>query len=416
MAIDSAHPPVQSLVPGSQTRRVQVYAYAATAFWGFSLGLLTVTLPFRFLQLGIPIFEYGVTLSVYAAGMLLTESLWGVLAFRLARPATIIGLGSVVGFATLLLGFAQTFPAFLLAEVLLGAVGVYLAPLLRWVALSSGGPGAEGRGAGRWSSVFGLGIAVGVTLGPLVFVIYGFRDVAITSIGVLAIAVAAAAALPWSLAALPTAVRSQRRALRALATRPFLIALVLVLIAYIATTFASNFFQYYSTVLFGGTVTEAGYVLGGARLLSLVPAFALGTVVDRGGPARSIPPGFALLLIGALATWASHSYDEMAVATLVFAAGTGWLAASVLPFAVEAMPRVHQGTAIGVFGSTEDAGLLIGPLLFGAAWTTYGPTSIFPVATAVAAVGLVASLMVFGQNRRPRRIAASPEAAAGDPD
>ncbi|MGA7860357.1 MAG: MFS transporter, partial [Thermoplasmata archaeon] len=148
---------------------MQTYLYTATAFWGISVGLLSATLPFRFQQLGLPIFEYGLTLSAYAAGMLLTEAVWGAWAFRLGRPTIIVAIGTVVGGATLLLGFASTFPVFLLAMVMIGALGVYLAPLLRWLAVSYGGPGSEGSGTGRWSSVFGLGIAIGVTTGPLEF-------------------------------------------------------------------------------------------------------------------------------------------------------------------------------------------------------------------------------------------------------
>jgi len=401
-----------------RTKVIPAYLYTATAFWGISVGLLSVALPFRFQQLGIPIFEYGLTIGAYAGGMLLTESVWGILAFRLGRPRTIIGIGSVVGGATALLAFATTFPVFLVAEVVLGAMGVYLAPLLRWVALSQGGPGSEGSGTGRWSSVFGLGIALGVTLGPLIFVAFGFPVVALSSIVILAVAVGAAAALPWSLAALPAVPRGRSLGLRTLATRPFLAALGLVIIAFIAMTFQTNFLQYYSILLFGGTPAEAGYVLGAGRLVSLTAAFGLGTVVDRWGAGRSIPAGFALLVVGGMATWFSRSYDDMVAATMVFSAGIGWLSAGLLPLALAAVPRDDQGTAIGVFGSMEDAGLLVGPLLFGAVWSSYGPRSIFPVVTALAVVGVVASAVaaVRGPRASPPGERAGPRAPLREPD
>ncbi len=392
---------------------VQSYLYGATALWGVSVGLLSATLPFRFQQLGLPIFEYGLTLSAYAAGMLLTESLWGALAFRLGRPTLIVGIGAVVGGATLLLAVATTFSAILGAEVVIGAMGVYLAPVLRWVALTYGGPGSEGTGTGRWSSVFGLGIAVGVAAGPVAFVTYSFRDVALLSLAALTLAIAAAAALPWARVSLPPATRGRGLSVRALATRPFLIALGLVLITFTAMTFTTNFLQYYSVVLFGGTPSYAGYVLGAGRLVSLAASFVLGTYVDRWGPGRSIPVGFLLLLVGAVGTWGSRSYDEMVAATLVFSAGLGWLFANLLPFALNAMPRDHQGTAIGVFGSVEDAGLLVGPLLFGAAWSAYGPTSLFPVVTALVGFGVVASLLVASRRHAALRAELPQGAAAG---
>ncbi|MGC2288253.1 MAG: MFS transporter [Thermoplasmata archaeon] len=388
----------------------------ATFFWGVSVGLISATLPFRFQQLGIPIFAYGLTLGVYAAGALATESVWGALAFHLGRPPTIVGLGVIVGGATLLLAFATTLLVFLVAISLLGAVGVFLAPLLRWVAFGSGGPGSEGRGAGRWSAAFGLGIALGVTVGPLEFVTYGFHSVALTSIVMLAVAVGAAATLPWSRAALPSADRGQRRALSSLVTPPFLLSLGMVTIAFTAMTFTTNFLQYYSIVVYGGTPPEAGFVLGAARIVMLVASLLLGTLVDRWARGRSIPAGFVLVLLGALATWASRSYDEMIGATLVFSAGIGWLFASMLPFALSSVPRDHQGTAIGVFGSVEDLGLLIGPLVFGAVWAAFGPTGIFPVVTALAGVGVVVSLLVYLPDRGMAPPVAASVQAGRDPD
>jgi predicted MFS family arabinose efflux permease len=387
---------------GSRPVGVQRYLYSATAFWGISIGLLSATLPFRFQQLGLPIFQYGLALSAYAAGTMLTEALWGAAAFRLGRPAIIVTLGAVVGGATVLLAFATTLSAFLLAEVVLGAMGVYLVPLMRWVALSYGGPGSEGTGTGRWSASLGIGLAVGVSVGPLAFVTFGFHDVAFASIAVLAVAVIAAAALPWSLTALPPGTHGRRPPLSSLSTRPFILALGLVLIAFTAMALTTNFLQYYSVAIFHGTTSEAGYVLGAGRLATLAASFALGSLVDRWGTGRSIPAGFVLLLVGGLATWASHSYAEMVASTLVFSAGVGWLFASILPLALDNMPRDYQGTAIGVFGVMEDAGLLVGPLLFGAVWTAYGPESIFPVVTALAAIGVAASLLVTSRGPRQR--------------
>jgi predicted MFS family arabinose efflux permease len=395
---------------------VQRYLYLATAFWGVSIGLLSATLPFRFLQLGLPIFQYGVTLSVYAAGTMITEGLWGALAFRLGRPPVIVAIGAVVAGATILLAFATTLSAFLVAEVILGAVGVYLIPLLRWVALSYGGPGSEGAGTGRWSAALGLGLAVGVSVGPLAFVTFGFRDVAFASIAMLTVAVTASAALPWSRTSLPHSTRERRPSVRSLATPPFVLALGLVAIAFTAMTLTMNFLQYYSIVLFGGTPSEAGYVLGAGRLVTLAASFVLGILVDRWGTGRAIPAGFLLLLIGGLATWGSRSYVEMIGATLVFSAGVGWLFASILPLALDNMLRDQQGTAIGVFGMFEDAGLLIGPLLFGAVWTAFGPRSIFPVVIALAVVGVVGSL--WAPVRSPSRTAAPgvPDAVTHDHD
>ena len=84
---------------------------------------------------------------------------------------------------------------------------------------------------------------------------------------------------------------------------------------------------------------------------------------------------------------------------MVFSAGVGWLSASLLPLALAPVRRPLQGTAIGVFGSFEDFGLLIGPILISAVYAELGAQSIFLVVGIIAAVGAVFSSLL----RRPDR-------------
>ncbi len=143
---------------------------------------------------------------------------------------------------------------------------------------------------------------------------------------------------------------------------------------------------------FHGTPPEAGYVIGAAQGVSYVVGALLGIVVDRWGPRRSAPFGFVFLALGAMGTLFSASYGEMVGATLAFAVGLGWLSATLLPLALGEVDRPLQGTAVGIFGSFEDIGLLVGPLLISVVYATYGATSIFLVVGVVALGGMVLSL------------------------
>jgi predicted MFS family arabinose efflux permease len=104
-------------------------------------------------------------------------------------------------------------------------------------------------------------------------------------------------------------------------------------------------------------------------------------------------PGFALLAIGALGSWASRSYLELTLATLLFSAAQGWLLPCLTSFAMRSIPRRSEGTAMGLLGSVEDLGQLVGPVAYGVSWSTFGPTSIFPLTAVLAASGgIVATL------------------------
>jgi predicted MFS family arabinose efflux permease len=55
-----------------------------------------------------------------------------------------------------------------------------------------------------------------------------------------------------------------------------------------------------------------------------------------------------------------------------------------------------QGATIGIYGSFEDLGIIVGPLLFGFVWSAFGPVYIF---AASAITQLVGAVLVYGSNK-----------------
>ena len=205
-----------------------------------------------------------------------------------------------------------------------------------------------------------------------------------------AVGLALMALLPWEQTRLHQADPGGTTSVRRVLTTPFLLAAGLAVVSFIALTLVVNFLQIYSVGTFHGTPAEAGYVIGVARATMLVAGFALGGTVDRWRPARASPFGFGFIALGAFGTLFSSSYLEMVGATLVFATGIGWLSAALLPMALESTPVPLQGAAVGVFGSFEDLGLLIGPVVISASYATYGNASIFIL---VGAISVAAALL-----------------------
>lgn len=384
--------------------------YASTALSWFAYALLVVALPFRFQALGLSVVQYGVAVAILALGMLLTEGVWGVFAFRIGKISTLLSLGIVVSLIYAAVGVSDTFLTMAISLGLLGAVGVFQVPLIRWMALTAFGPGTGGRGTGVFGLFAGAGLALGTALGPALFVESGFSVLAALVVVFYLVGLALLVLLPWRQVPLPPRQPGFVRHVREVLTRQFALAASLAVFAFFGRTLVWNFLQYYSVALFHGTPSDAGYVIGSAQGASLVAGVLLGTVVDRWGPARSTPFGFALLALGAFGTSFASSYAEMTGATMVLAIGVGWLSASILPFALAPVRSQSQGTAIGVFGTFEDFGLLLGPVLIGAAYAGYGVSSIFPVVGAVTLAGLLLSV-VLG---RAHRDSGSPSARALD--
>jgi len=81
-----------------------------------------------------------------------------------------------------------------------------------------------------------------------------------------------------------------------------------------------------------------------------------------------------------------------------------------LPMALQPVPLALQGTAVGTFGSFEDFGLLVGPVLISAVYATWGVNPAFLSVTLVSLAGaLLAASLAYG---RPKKIA---EAWKSDP-
>jgi len=395
----------RSVAPRFRPTTVVSLVYASTAVvWG-AYSLLIVTLPFRFQSLGLSLDQYGIALAVFALGMLLTESVWGLLAFRIGNLRTVLGLGIAVALAYVAVAFSTSFFTLTASLGVLGALSIFPVPLFRWMAVIAGGPGTGGAGTGRYGLFFGGGMMVGAALGPLLYVEVGFQSLTFLVIGAYAVGLGLMTGLPWKETRLPRAEPGSFFQVRRVLTAPFVLVAILVVLAFVAYTLTSSFLQIYSVSAFHGTTADSGYVIAVARATSLLSGFLLGASTDRFGPRRTVPVGFLLLTLGAVGTLFSASYTEMVGATIVFAIGTGWLSASLLPLVLEPVPLPLQGTAIGVFGSFEDLGLLVGPVLISSVYTVYGVRSMFLVVAGVTLAGALLSVL-FGHldtGRAPQR-------------
>ena len=379
--------------------------YASTAVVWTSYSLLSVSLPFRFQALGLSVFQYGIAIAAFALGMLATESVWGILAFRIGKPWAILLLGSAVLLLYFAIAMSTSFLALTISLALFGMLIIFPVPLFRWMALIARGPGTEGSGSGRFGLFFGCGMVVGSAIGPFLYVTIGFASLAAVILGTYAVGLALMAALPWRETRLPRSEPGALSLVRRVMTPPFVFAASLSVLAYISFTLIVNFLQIYSVNVFHGTPSDSGYVIGLARATLLAAGFLLGGSVDRYSPGRTAPFGFLLVALGAFGTWLSPSYAGMVGSTVVLATGLGWLSACLLPLGLGTIPGPLQGTAVGVFGSFEDLGLLVGPIILSGVYALYGVDSMFLL---VALVGLLGAALA-GASRFAGRHSSPPD-------
>jgi MFS family permease len=388
-----------------------VYIFT-TISWA-AYGLVAVSLPFRFEQLGLTVVEYGAVVAVISLGLLSTETLWGALAHRMAERRSILGLGALVAAILVGVGLSDSALTFALSMGLLGAMVIFPVPLLRWLALTAAGPGTGSSGTARYSVFSGSGTVIGAALGPAVFEVIGFFWLAVAAAVLWSLSLAFLLLLPWARLEAPARGGPILRQVRRIATPYFGAAAALVALFWLCYSLTSSFLQYYSVDLFGGTPAESGYVIGGMRAVALAAGLLLGRFSDRRGAARSAPFGFALIAAGTMGTFFSQNYPQMTLATIVFAVGAGWLSVTLLPLALVKIPRALQGTAVGLFGSCEDLGQFVGPIMIGGVYAAYGATSIFIAVAAVAVAGVLGSAALIPYSERGSGEPAARERASG---
>jgi predicted MFS family arabinose efflux permease len=346
------------------------------------------------------VIQYGTVVAVIALGLLVTETGWGVLAKRIATRGWILGLGIAVALILLAVGLSYSIVTFALSLSVLGAMSIFPVPLLRWLAMTAGGPGTGGSGTGQYSVFTGIGLVAGSALGPALFGVIGYFWLSVVAAGLWIGGISVLAILPWARLDVPVRHTSVLRQIRHILMPHFAVVAALVALFLVCYALPSNFLQYYSVDIFGGSPADSGYVIGAMRATSLAAGLLLGRVVDRWGPPRSAPFGFLVIIAGTVGTLGSHSYAEMIAFTLVFAVGVGWLNADLLPLALDSVSRDLQGTAVGLFGSFEDVGLLIGPILIGGVYSAFGASTMFIIIAAVAGAGMVGAAALASLTRQ----------------
>jgi MFS family permease len=136
---------------------------------------------------------------------------------------------------------------------------------------------------------------------------------------------------------------------------------------------------------------QVGLLLAAVSGTQLVALPALGWLSDRFGRKRIAVLSYALSgFLFLLYFIANTTYQVFLVSIAVGVGLSGlFLLLSLIPTIASAGT---YGRVIGAYGSSEDLGIIIGPIIYGFVWTAYGPIYIFAVC---ALTQLLAALLVL---------------------
>lgn len=376
---------------------------AALTFSTLATGMLQICLPLELRQLRASPNEIGLTLSMFGFGMFAFEWLWGILADRLGYRVPLVAshllyAGSIVILArvdsVLLIAVAYFFSSGMMvaagpiARSYLGtslhrhlrATGLALVAA-QWVIAEAIGSGVGGQLIDRFPIRYVLlgSAALPVLSGLLVILVfkgYSYRD----------------HRARWSEDDQERMVQSRGGAsvAKVLAVTASIVLLVqvgaggeLALVPLLVTTHLQL------SAASAGTAMLAIGLVGG---LLLVPG---GNASDRWGRKPTMIAGGIISALGFVIYSTSGSFGQVIAGAAVRAVGAALIWPAATAWIAESMPRRRHALFMGLFGEFENAGITIGPILGGLAWSIAGiQAAFYTYAAAALLAAAVAALLV----------------------
>jgi MFS family permease len=321
--------------------------------------------------------------------MFVLEWVWGALYDRV--NLRLLMVLSILSMSILFLLYteASLVPYFIILQFLTGAIGVSLGPTTRAFVTDESPSKSVGLFASLWWATFILGRTIGPLLGAFIAQTwsfeYSFYASAVLSIVTVVLILLAfpkkRATRTESSLGLVAGLKSIVR------VRSLSMLFVSALFAFMGVSLVRSFLPLYASEQIQMSTLEVGILIGATSAAQLVALPGLGWISDRLGRKRTVLVGFGGTSVSFLLFFLVHSQLQLVLVSLLVSVGLSASSLLLLSIIPDVTAKQQYGSVIGVYGSFEDLGLIIGPLTFGLIWSTYSPILIFAAASVTQIVG-----------------------------
>lgn len=380
--------------------------YLTLLLWNISstVSVNGPVMPLYIRSLRIEVIGWSVLAMSLAAGEFVFEWVWGTLSDRLDRRifmvASMLSMGALFPLYTL----KSLIPYFFILQFLSGALTVTMGPITRALVSDHAPASSIGMSMGLLFSFNALGRMVGPLLGSYVAQVWSFEEsFYVSSLFLLIGATAVSIALRRNHGGrTPTEDRPMLGILGGIRTLismpPVPMLFLLGILTFIGISSVTAFLPIYASEQIGMSTMEVGTLLAAASAAQLA-APLLGSLSDRIGRSVLISAGLILSSLVFLCYLLVQTPFQLLLVSI--AISICFSANSMLPAMLsDIAPRRLRGTAMGIYGSFEDLGLVVGPLLYGLVWSRYAPACIFVVASATQVLGIAPLLLI--RSKKPR--------------
>ena len=379
-------------------RLLPVYLLIIFRSVAWTLSVSGPVLPLYVRSLGVDVMEWGLLAMAQGVGLILFEGLWGTLSDRLDRRKMLVsalfGMALVFPFYTVK-GFVSYFFIF---QFTIGALAVAIGPTARAIVADITPPESRGTYMGLWFAAFMFGNMLGPFLGTYLSEVMGYKYAFYASSIVLILGSVVCAV---ALRDLPRKEPQEEglkvgvlQGLKALLKIPSVTMILLMTVAaFTGMPSIRSFLPIYASEKIGMSAVAIGGLVTLSAGMQLLVNPVLGRASDRLGQRRLMGLGLAAATVMYLSYTQVVTPLQLSLVTLAMSA---FMSVTTLGLTMlsKAVPRELSGMAMGIYGSCEDLGFIIGPIMYGFVWNAYSPSLIFLVGAGTTVVALLLLLMI----------------------
>jgi len=353
-------------------------------------------------SLGIGIVGWSLLAASAGLGMFFLEWAWGALYDKVDRRLLMVLSALSVSILYPLYTLQGSIPYFIVLQFLTGAIGIAIGPTSRAYVSDESPQKSVGLFASLWWTFFILGRTIGPLLGSFIAEVWSFQYSFYAS-ALLSFVTVLLILITFPKRDMPRRTSSLNivGGLKSvLHVRSIGFLFMSALFAFMGVSLIRSFLPLYGSEQVQMSTLDVGVLISATSAAQLIAMPSLGWISDRFGRKRMVLLGFGLSSLAFLLFFVARNSFQLLLVSLVVSVGLS--ASSLLLLAVirdVASNRLY-GTAVGLYGSFEDMGLILGPVVFGLIWSAYSPVLIFAAGALTQIVGAFFLLPIVQKRHR----------------
>ena len=364
-----------------------------------SVSLNGPIMPLYVQSLGIGPMEWGVLAAAWATGMFLLEWVWGSLSDTIDRRWLIVLSALSMSIICFLFTVRALIPLFVVVALLSGALGVAMGPTTRAYLADESPEQSMGLYASLWWASFMLGQVLGPIAGTYIAQASSF-EYSFYASSILAVFLAFFVLWSFPVAAKRSGKKRETNLLSGMklvfSLRSARLLFLSAVLVFISRSLIITFLPLYASSIIMMSKLQVGILSASISGTQLVSMPALGWLSDRFGRKRTAVISYTIAgLLFLLYFLAKTIYQVFLVSIAVGVSLSGlFLLLALVPTVASSGT---YGKVIGTYGSCEDLGIIIGPIIYGFVWSSYGPIYMFAVCSLAQLLG---AFLVLGIGTR----------------